>query len=432
MKKYRGRFYASLDAQESMSDMREVTTDTGQVFTVSDIQIFPVGSFASHHQQESGFEITQDMLAEMIENFHNGVKTAKDGTLPVFVGHDDSVDRPAAGWIIDLIDRGAKGLWATVKWNKYGLEQIRNEIYKYISPEWFWEYEDPRTKKYYENVLTSPALVNEPYFNEMAPVVASEKTNEIINVNIMDLQAILAKKVEEMTDEEKAFVKEHEAELTEEQKTAVAAVLVKAEEKKEEANDKKDDEEQKPDAEKPVEAEKPAETVEKVEVVEAPAEKPAEAPAAVEAAPVAEKVEASENGVVRMSASEHKTLMMQAAEGRKAIAEVRTMKLKASIAALKHTPAVNDLALDFAMKLDEKEEAGFLKVLASIPAGVHTEKESSGENIEAKVYASVDEEVVAKAEAYQAANKGVKIDKAINAVLAADKDLKTRYEAREL
>lgn len=41
----------------------------------------------------------------------------------------------------------------------------------------------------------------------------------------MDLQTILAKTVEELSDEEKTFIVEHKDELTDEQKTTFASVL---------------------------------------------------------------------------------------------------------------------------------------------------------------------------------------------------------------
>lgn len=429
--RYRTRFTASLDVQQSVANTREIMTDSGETFVVSDIQVFPVGKFASHHQQKEGFEITPEMIQKFVSNFYGGVGTT-DGTLPVYVTHDDSTDRPAAGWVIDLIDRGMKGLWATVKWNKLGLEQIRNELYKYISPEWSWEYTDPRSGEKYENVLFAPALVNEPYFNSMSAVTASEKQEQIINLNIMDLQSILSKPVDTLTDEEKAFVREHVSELSDEQKSAFASVIEeKSEEKVEEDKPEPNEDDKKEDGnegEKPSEGEGQAEEGgDKPVEGEVDAQQPVEQSAEGESKED-EVVTASEQRDVRMSAAEHSELVMQAREGMQAKQELRRMKMSAKIESIGHVPSVNAKALELAMSLDEEKAEQVVAMLASIPTGVKREKKSLSD-ADVRSFSSVDEEVMFKANEYKAKNK-VTFGEAMNAILDQDKDLKKRYEAK--
>lgn len=429
MKTYRGRFMASLDAQQSITNTREIVADTGESFVVSDIQIFPVGSFDSHHQDANGFEITNEKIAEFVENFYNGVGTT-DGTLPVYVTHDSSTDRPAAGWVIDLIDRGMKGLWATVKWNKYGLEQIRNELYKFISPEWAWEYVDPRDSKKYENVLFAPALVNEPYFNSMPPVTASEvkNTSEIINVNIMDLQSILSKKVEDLTQEEVSFLREHSAELSDEQKSAFSSIL---EANSEESEEKKEEAIEEVKQAEHVEEKATEQSTEKQEEPKTEEAQPVEQVA--DQAPVeAEKVEAKQEETmtaseqtVRMTAAEHARLIMEAKEGREAKQELLKTKIATRIEAMEHVPATKQVALELALELDEEKREKMLKMLASIQTQVKREKASSSSS--SGVYSNVVEEVRVRRDELMKNDPSLDMAAAQSKLFASDADLAARY-----
>ena len=415
--KYRTRMHASLIS--SIDYPVENTTESGEQFVTSEIQVFPLGTFKSHHQQEEGFTITQEIIAQMVDNFYNGVGGASNGKLPVYVEHD-APTRPAAGWVIDLIDRGVKGLWAIVKWNKYGLEQIRNELYQYISPEWAWEYEDSRTGKTYQNVLFAPALVNDPYFNTMKYVTASQKSNqEIINVNLMmDLQSILTKKVEEITEEEKAFLREKSAELTEEQKIAFASLLedVKVEEEKVEPVV----EEVKVDA---VEVPAPTEAVTVVEE-----EKKEEQIEAVPPVVEQEVVKASDNNKVKMmSAAEQMRLIARNKEleeqNAKMIASERKAKLSASLKSAGHSPAMIESATDFAAQLTEDMQKKFEKVLASYVPYIHKERDSIAGD---KTFTNSNEELEFKAKELMAKDSKLSLGTAMAQVLSSDKDLAKR------
>lgn len=414
--KYRTRMHASL--LSSLDSPMEKTSEEGEQFVTSEIQVFPLGEFKSHHQQEEGFTITHEIIAQMIDNFYNGIGGASNGKLPVYVEHDGPA-RPAAGWVIDLIDRGIKGMWAIVKWNKYGLEQIRNELYQYISPEWAWEYEDSRTGKTYENVLFAPALVNDPYFNTMQYVSASQKSNqEIINVKLMmDLQAILTKKVEEITDEEKAFLREKSAELTDEQKAAFASVLedVKVEEEKAEPVV----EEVKADA---VEVPAPVEAAPVVE--EEKKEEPAEVvPPVVEP----EVVTASDSKVKMMTAAEQTRLIARnkelEEENAKMVASERKAKLSASLKSAGHTPAMVESATEFASELTEDLQKKFEKVLASYVPAIHKTRQSV---VGEKTFENAEQELDFKARELMAKDSKLALGTAMSQVLSSDKDLAKR------
>jgi hypothetical protein len=84
----------------------------------------------------------------------------------------------------------------------------------------------PPTQEIRHHVLVGGALTNKPYFKELDPVVAFSEP-EIMNQfnDHMKLKDILAKKPTELSEPEKAFVREHKSELTAEQTTAFASVF---------------------------------------------------------------------------------------------------------------------------------------------------------------------------------------------------------------
>jgi hypothetical protein len=73
---------------------------------------------------------------------------------------------PAIGWFTDIIDRGVNGLWAGVKWTDEGVQLLQQRAFKYFSPEFYEDYEDPETRKKHGHVLvgarsrTSPTSRN--------------------------------------------------------------------------------------------------------------------------------------------------------------------------------------------------------------------------------------------------------------------------------
>jgi phage I-like protein len=83
------------------------------------------------------------------------------------------VQAPAAGWIKNLIDRGAEGLWATVEWTKRAAEYLKNREYRYFSPV-FWFEEGSRRIFKIENV----ALTNFPKINNLTPIMAKMTLEE--------------------------------------------------------------------------------------------------------------------------------------------------------------------------------------------------------------------------------------------------------------
>jgi phage I-like protein len=73
-----------------------------------------------------------------------------------------------------LVDKGKDGLFALIDWTKWGIEAIKSKLFKYISPEFDFEYTDPENGQKFKNVLYGVALTNRPFMKGMQPVVLSE------------------------------------------------------------------------------------------------------------------------------------------------------------------------------------------------------------------------------------------------------------------
>lgn len=178
-----------------------------------EIQILPIGRW--NHPVYGVLTITSEDIAEFKENFDKGLRKQ----IPITEGHEVMDEKPAIGWFTELIDRGGNGLFAKIEWTKKGKTLLAEKSYKYFSPEFYSEYEDPQSREVYSNVLVGGALTNKPYFKELEAVVMSEKIikNNKLNFSDMDLKKLLEKKIDELSAEEKTFIKENKDQLNEDQ-----------------------------------------------------------------------------------------------------------------------------------------------------------------------------------------------------------------------
>lgn len=195
-----------------------------------EIHVVPTGEW--EHPVYGEMKITPANIAEFKKNFDDKARLK----LPITAGHDNGMsggELPAIGWFREVYDRGVNGLWAFVEWTEDGKKLLADGAFKYFSPEFYEEYRDPETGEKRNHVLVGGALTNRPYFKELEPVAASENAvfafsePAIMNQfsDPMDLKTILAKKAEDLTADEKAFVREHKAELDADQQSAFASVL---------------------------------------------------------------------------------------------------------------------------------------------------------------------------------------------------------------
>jgi len=129
------------------------------------LQLVPIGSW--EHSDYGQLDITPERIARMAANYAAGLPGID---LPVDIEHNWG---EAVGWIQNVEAR-ADGLWGLVDFNIKGQQLLADRAYRYISPEWFPDWKDSRDGKHYEDVVTSIALTNRPWFKDLPAIVNSE------------------------------------------------------------------------------------------------------------------------------------------------------------------------------------------------------------------------------------------------------------------
>lgn len=193
----------------------------------SRIQLIKAGRWIN--SVKGDIDITLADLAEFKTNFDNGVGLPGNGLvgLPVDFSHEDW--KGAAFWI-KAVEVEGDILWASeIEYTTKGREALESGEYKCISPSFYpacmgtwFDPENPEITA--RNVIVGAGLTNIPFFKGLTPIMASassgeDKSRNVIYINAdakgdtMDLAVVRAKPVTEITDEEKAFLVEHKADL---------------------------------------------------------------------------------------------------------------------------------------------------------------------------------------------------------------------------
>lgn len=371
-----------------------------------EIQVLPVGRW--NHPAYGVLTITKEDVSEFKDNFEKGLRKQ----IPITEGHETFDEKPAVGWFKELMDRGGNGLYATVEWTKKGKTLLSEKQYKYFSPEFYSEYEDPETREVHTNVLVGGALTNKPYFKELDAVVLSEKildTNKL-KFNDMDLKELLAKKLEDLSTEEKAFVVENKADLNEAELETFGSLF-------ETKTEEETTEETKTEETKETEEEKEEEKTEEI---------------------VEEKVEASEykmdeKGNVVMSMAQVKALESKANSGFEASEKLKKADVQAQCDKLifsetnkkgKILPKAGAKVFSFMLALSEEQRKTFSEIMDSIQAKQIFGEKGKGSGAEGTAFA----EIEAKTKKLMSEDKGLKYADAVKKVCSENEALADKYE----
>lgn len=128
------------------------------------IMIAPIGTF--QHERYGELDFTRAKLAEMKRNFDERVRHID---IALDVDHDQGA---APGWF-ERLELREDGLYGLVRWTPYGEKLLKEEQYRYFSPE-FGDWTDPETEQTYHNVLMGGALTNRPFLKTMGDVHLSD------------------------------------------------------------------------------------------------------------------------------------------------------------------------------------------------------------------------------------------------------------------
>ena len=252
----------------NLVDLSKQFAETSVNNPISEIEVLTEGLW--EHELYGEIEITPEDINLFIENFNN-----KARKIDIAVDQEHMPEKGAVGWFKELkkvISNGVTRLKATIEWTPIGVDMLKQSIYKYFSPEFDFEYEDPETHEIVRNVLLGGALTNRPYFKSLAPVRLSE--NIFINESSINLQN--KKGGEQIMTKEELVAKlaENETyELPEDASEEERALLVEVRAEAEAEVAQKELEAEPEEGEKP-EAENPAENEEEGEEGEGEGEAP--------------------------------------------------------------------------------------------------------------------------------------------------------------
>lgn len=369
------------------------------------IQLIPIGQW--DHDLYGRISIAASDILEFKRNFEAKIRKG------VFItaGHEGSEELPAQGWVL-AVDNRPDGLWGKVDWTQLGKQTLSDKQFKFFSPEFYLEYEDPETHQVYRNVLTGGALTKSPYFKELQAVVFSDKHINQPQPNTMNTADILKKKASERSDAEKAFLTANKAKMSEPEIAQVTA---------EEAAAK-------------VEAD--AAAAKKAEEDAAAAKKAEEDANEAKGLNRDGSVKASEKtGMQQISAAELSILTEKANKGAEALKKLEASELTTAVGALVFNdktktgtflPKDEEALKTFMEGLKSEQRTAFSALIAAIPAKEIFREVGDGS---APAAGSVQKEIDAKVAGIQASDKTISYSTALKRVFSEDKNLENRYDA---
>jgi len=164
--------------------------DTGQFATcfadspalLGNLAEIPIAVTGSWVKDGHRFSITSEDLDDIVKNF----EARQNGT--VVIDYEHASERPevakggpipAAAWIHSLStkkddDSGKETLWASVEWTPKAKEMIEGGEYRYFSPAIDWGATDKKTGRSKGATLTSGALTNHPFLEELPAIQLSD------------------------------------------------------------------------------------------------------------------------------------------------------------------------------------------------------------------------------------------------------------------
>ncbi|MGH9355094.1 MAG: phage protease, partial [Terriglobia bacterium] len=126
---------------------------------------------------DHSFSISSEDLADMVRNF------AKRKNDMIVIDYEHASEQPevakggpipGAGWIHGLSANG--NLTALVEWTPQAEEMLRTGQYRFFSPAIDWGARDKETGEPQGATLTSGALTNHPFLEELPPIMLSDGT----------------------------------------------------------------------------------------------------------------------------------------------------------------------------------------------------------------------------------------------------------------
>lgn len=345
------------------TNLRSFQEDGGDAEVPQQIHVIPKGQW--DHPAYGEINIDDAALREFKENYDRGLRR----DIPITEGHDMMEESPAIGWFDDLEIRN-DGLWASINWTERGKTLLAEKAYKYFSPEFFIEYEDPQTREDHEHVIVGGALTNRPYFKNLKAVVLSEDIIKLSNFT-MELDKILKKAPGDLSSEEKDFIRNHESDLSDEDREKFDDILEDDSEEEESEDDQQDADE----------SEEDADADDSDDDSEEDSEEDADA----------DEDDGEGEEKVEISASEFHALKEKADAGYEANKKLETSEVKSMVDGMTFSESnkegpflskTSEHVKDFMLSLSEKQRKEFTKIVDEIPSADIFSEKGNGHNFD--------------------------------------------------
>jgi hypothetical protein len=374
-----------------------------------EIELIHTGSWRTPWHGD--FDVTEADIDEAVRHFDAGVYRVR-GTEPLPGTLDHLGGESPAAFRINALRRDGDRMLGAIDWTALGKEKIERDEYRYISIEFYpstMPFENPEVEgEMLKNVVTGATLTNDPLLKKLKPVMASARSGASDNNHEggdMELDKLRVKPLEELSDDEKAFLTEHKADLTDEELKTFGL-------------GETEDEAAKAAAEKEA-ADKAAAEKEAAEKAEA------EAKAAEEAS----KLEASALG--GLTAAQVKQLQADAKAGREASLKLAKKEAQefvaASIANGRIKSEHSDEAVDLLLASAGDQRTRLETFINNLPENPLLAGEEGSD--EAGEGASVVDRVFAQAQELVSKGEAKTIGEATRSVLKANAGLKKQFQA---
>lgn len=128
------------------------------------------------HPRYGEITLTRERNQTFARNFNRAVYQRQ---VPVDAEHETKLSG-ACGWITRLRQNDDGSVDARVDWTDRGRLLIEQDRFKYVSAEWYDEWQDPATEEQHRDVIVGAALTTKPFFKDNAggtalrPLAANE------------------------------------------------------------------------------------------------------------------------------------------------------------------------------------------------------------------------------------------------------------------
>jgi hypothetical protein len=158
------------------------------------VQLFRTGAF--YDERYGTVSITEKHLSEMVKNFTENVRG-----IDLAIDFSHKSEGPSAAWIKGLEVRNeGQELWAEVVWTEAGKTTLLNKEFRYLSPDFTFEYQDNESRKKFGAVLLGAGLTNRPVIKNMSPAVQLQE-GQNMDKEYKELMEKKDKKIQELEEQ---------------------------------------------------------------------------------------------------------------------------------------------------------------------------------------------------------------------------------------